>query len=103
MVAAELRVDVNLADERALPLADPHILDGTITSTTSAVRPMLDVLTSWDGLWYMDIVRNGYPRDVPPDVTYHMDEARGGVLPALPDAGPRRRPRAARAATAWPC
>ena len=63
VVAAELRVDVNLADERQLPISDPHIVDGTITSTTSAVRPMLDVLTSWDGLWYMDIVRNGYPRE----------------------------------------
>ena len=87
VVAAELRVDDNLADERGLPLADPHLLDGTTTSTTSAVRPMLDVLTSWDGLWYMDIVRNGYPRVVPPDVTYHMDEARAAFFPLFPLLG----------------
>jgi hypothetical protein len=87
VVAAELRVDVNLEDERSLPLADPHIVDGTITSTTSATRPMLDVLTSWDGLWYMDIVRHGYPRDVPPNVTYHVDEARAAFFPLFPMLG----------------
>ena len=87
VVAAELRVDVNLQDERSLELADPHIVDGSITSTTSAVRPMLDVLTSWDGLWYMEIVRHGYPRDVPPDVTYHVDEARAAFFPLFPVLG----------------
>jgi hypothetical protein len=87
VVAAELRVDANLADERQLPLADPHLLDGSTSSTTSAVRPMLDVLTSWDGLWYMDIVRNGYPTHVPPDVTYHMDEARAAFFPLFPMLG----------------
>jgi len=87
IVAAELRVDVNLAEERGLPLADPHIVDGTITSTTSAVRPMLDVLTSWDGLWYMDIVRHGYPRQVPPNVTYHVDQARAAFFPLFPLLG----------------
>ena len=87
VVAAELRVDVNLAEERQLPLADPHIVDGTITSTTSAARPMLDVLTSWDGLWYMDIVRHGYPREVPPNVTYHVDEARAAFFPLFPMLG----------------
>ena len=87
VVAAELRVDVNLADERGLPLADPHILDGSVTSTTSAVRPMLDVLTSWDGLWYMDIVRHGYPREVPPNVTYHVDAARAAFFPLFPMLG----------------
>jgi hypothetical protein len=87
VVAAELRVDVNLADERGLPLADPHIVDGSTTSSGSAVRPMLDVLTSWDGLWYMDIVRNGYPEFVPDGVTYHMDEARAAFFPLFPLLG----------------
>lgn len=83
VVAAELRVDANLADERQLPLADPH----GATNTGNAVRPMLDVLTSWDGLWYMDIVRNGYPKSVPPDVTYHIDEARAAFFPLFPLLG----------------
>lgn len=86
IVAAELRVDGNLADERGLPLSDPHVIDPAL-NTGSAVRPMLDVLTSWDGLWYMDIVRNGYPRDVPPQVTYHMDEARAAFFPLFPILG----------------
>ena len=83
VVAAELRVDANLADEQSLPLGDPH---GT-TNAGSAVRPILDVLTSWDGLWYMDIVRNGYPRTIPPDVTYFVDEARAAFFPLFPLAG----------------
>ena len=83
VVATELRVDANLADEQSLPLADPH---GT-ASIGSAVRPMLDVLTSWDGLWYMDIVRNGYPTTVPPEVTYHVDEARAAFFPLFPLVG----------------
>lgn len=83
VVAAELRVDANLAEERTLPLADPHATD----SVGSATRPILDVLTSWDGLWYMDIVRNGYPTNVPPDVTYHIDEARAAFFPLFPLLG----------------
>lgn len=83
VVATELRVDANLADERGLPFADPH---GT-ANIGNATRPMLDVLTSWDGLWYMDIVRNGYPAAVPPDVTYHVAEARAAFFPLFPLLG----------------
>ena len=28
------------------------------------------VFTQWDGLWYLEIVRSGYPRSIPPDITY---------------------------------
>ena len=88
VVAAELRVDANLADERSLPYSDPHVIaPPTLSNSGSAVRPMLDVLTSWDGQWYMDIVRNGYPRVVPHDVTYHMDEARAAFFPLFPMLG----------------
>jgi Gpi18-like mannosyltransferase len=83
VVAAELRVDASLADERQLPIADPH--GGT--NTGSAIRPILDVFTSWDGLWYMDIVRRGYPRSVPADVTYHVTEARAAFFPLFPLLG----------------
>lgn len=83
VVAAELRVDANLAEERGLPVGDPH----STTDVGSAIRPMLDVLTSWDGLWYMDIVRNGYPRSIPPNVTYFVDEARAAFFPLFPLAG----------------
>lgn len=83
VVATELRVDANLAEEQQLPLADPH---GT-ENVGSAIRPILDVLLSWDGRWYMDVVRNGYPRDVPPDVTYHVNEARAAFFPLFPSLG----------------
>jgi len=83
VVAAELRVDANLAEERGLPAGDPH----STTNVGSAIRPMLDVLTSWDGLWYMDIVRNGYPSSIPPNVTYFVDEARAAFFPLFPLAG----------------
>jgi hypothetical protein len=84
VVAAELRADANLAEQQGLPYGDPH---ATVAATGSAVRPMLDVLTSWDGLWYMEIVRHGYPRVVPPDITYHVDEARAAFFPLFPLLG----------------
>lgn len=88
VVAAEQRVDTNLAIERGWPFSDPHILVSPEQAAQgSAVRPMLDVLASWDGLWYMDIVRNGYPTTVPPDVTYHVSEARAAFFPAFPALG----------------
>jgi hypothetical protein len=83
VVAAELRVDASLAEEQQLPIADPH----GATTAGSAIRPILDVFTSWDGLWYMDIVRRGYPRSVPPDVTYHVTEARAAFFPLFPLLG----------------
>ena len=88
VVAAELRVDANLAVERRLDVSDPHAIAAPGQAASgSAVRPMLDVLTSWDGQWYMDIVRDGYPRVVPPNVTYHMDEARAAFFPTFPMLG----------------
>lgn len=83
VVAAELRVDANLATERGIEVADPH----GATTSGSAVRPMLDVLMSWDGLWYMRILRDGYPTEVPPGVTYHVDEARAAFFPLFPLLG----------------
>jgi len=50
----------------------------------SAGGPMLDVLTSWDGNWYFQIVRFGYPHDIPPDVTFAQLEARAAFFPLFP-------------------
>lgn len=83
VVAAELRVDANLAAERGIEIADPQGAD----RTGGAIRPMLDVLLSWDGLWYMGIVRDGYPDAIPPDVTYNIDEARAAFFPLFPLLG----------------
>lgn len=84
IVAAELRADENYRLER-FPLArwaDPYYWDKPIPR--QALGPMLDVLTSWDGLWYLRIVRNGYPRAVRPDVTYDVADARAAFFPAYP-------------------
>ncbi len=83
IVAAELRTDINqvkgLPD---VPFADPHIAGRPIP--TSALSPMLDVLSSWDGIWYLRIVRDGYPRHVMPHVTYFVPDARAAFFPAYP-------------------
>ena len=42
------------------------------------------VFTQWDGLWYLEIVRNGYPRSLPPDITYFDVEARAAFFPLYP-------------------
>ena len=84
IVAAELRADDNIvkANFPGVPWSDPHYSTGA--STTNAVRPMIDVLTSWDGLWYLRIARDGYPRTVRPNVTYEMDDARAAFFPLYP-------------------
>ena len=42
------------------------------------------VLTSWDGKWYLEIVRGGYPSSVPPNITYEQLEARAAFFPLYP-------------------
>src|SRR5262249_4388393 len=37
---------------------------------TNAKGPILNVLTSWDGLWYFEIVRHGYPTSGPSPLSY---------------------------------
>jgi Dolichyl-phosphate-mannose-protein mannosyltransferase len=83
IVAAELRADINqVKGIPDVPFADPHIAGRPIP--TSALSPMLDVLSSWDGIWYMRIVRDGYPRHVQADVTYNVPDARAAFFPAYP-------------------
>lgn len=82
VVAAELRVDANVASETG-GVPDVH---GAETAG-SALKPMINVFTSWDGRWYLDVVRNGYPRDVPPDITYYQEEARAAFFPLFPLMG----------------
>jgi hypothetical protein len=42
------------------------------------------VLTSWDGRWYLEIVRRGYPDRVPPDISYEQVQARAAFFPVYP-------------------
>lgn len=84
IVAAELRADENLrvAEFSDAPWADPHYAEKAIPG--NAMKPVLDVLTSWDGKWYLEIVHHGYPRHVPPNVTFDMLEARAAFFPLYP-------------------
>jgi 4-amino-4-deoxy-L-arabinose transferase-like glycosyltransferase len=49
-----------------------------------ALSVISGVLTSWDGKWYLEIVRGGYPGSVPPDITYNQLEARAAFFPLYP-------------------
>jgi hypothetical protein len=50
----------------------------------SGTRPILNVLTSWDSKWYLEVVRHGYPRHIPPHVTFFQLEARAAFFPLYP-------------------
>ena len=84
IVAAEIRADINQVAE--LPgrrvLADPNIIGDKVPK--SALAPMLDVLASWDGIWYLRIVRLGYPHHVQPNITYSLPGARVAFFPIFP-------------------
>jgi hypothetical protein len=83
IVAAELRADINqVKGIPNVPFADPHIAGRPLPA--SALSPMLDVLSSWDGIWYMRIVRLGYPHHVRAHVTYNVPDARAAFFPAYP-------------------
>jgi hypothetical protein len=43
-----------------------------------------NVLTSWDGRWYLEIIRFGYPKSIPADITYNQLEARAAFFPVYP-------------------
>ena len=83
IVAAELQVDINQTKGVAgVPFADPSIAGRPLP--TSALGPISDVLSSWDGIWYMRLVRDGYPHHVQPHVTYFIADARAAFFPAYP-------------------
>jgi hypothetical protein len=86
IVAAELRhdEDVRVKDLPWAPWADPHYADKDIP--ISMVRLVRDVFTGWDGVWYLRLVRLGYPHQVPDGVTYDMPDARVAFFPTYPMA-----------------
>ena len=50
----------------------------------SGLGPIVQVLTSWDGNWYFEVTRTGYPRSIPPNVTFNDLEARAAFFPLYP-------------------
>jgi hypothetical protein len=71
------------AGVRASQLVVDANTDG-VPRPNSATGMITGVFTSWDGLWYLAIARDGYPRSVPPDITYFQDEARAAFFPVYP-------------------
>ncbi len=67
------------AAQQAVDLREAGVAD-----RPSTVKLMSEVLTSWDGLWYLEITRSGYPSSIPADVTYFQDEARAAFFPVFP-------------------
>lgn len=51
-----------------------------------AVNLITSVLTSWDGRWYLELVRQGYPDSIPANITYEQTEARAAFFPMYPGA-----------------
>jgi hypothetical protein len=51
----------------------------------SPLQLVAGVFTQWDGRWYLEIVRNGYPRSIPPNVTFFDVEARAAFFPLYPN------------------
>ncbi len=67
---------------RAAQLAVDARGDGDAEPGAGSV--ITQVLTSWDGKWYLEIVRGGYPSSVPPNITYEQLEARAAFFPLYP-------------------
>ena len=51
---------------------------------TNGLKGLADILDSWDGHWYLDVVREGYPHHIMPNVTYFVSDARAAFFPLYP-------------------
>lgn len=50
----------------------------------SPARLAFETFTLWDARWYLEIVRGGYPADIPEPITFHQLEARAAFFPLYP-------------------
>lgn len=50
----------------------------------NGLASLMDYFALWDGHWYMEIARSGYPADIPAGVTYEIPEARAAFFPLYP-------------------
>jgi len=61
------------------------IADGVATDPEqSAATSIIGVLTSWDGRWYLELARSGYPDNIPANITFDQLEARAAFFPVYP-------------------
>lgn len=84
---SRLAVAVGAGVRSAQLVADSNKLRASVPDTPkpdSAVRMVTEMLTTWDGLWYLAVARDGYPRQIPSSVTYFMEEARTAFFPLYP-------------------
>ncbi len=51
----------------------------------NGLQLITETLNGWDGHWYLEIVRKGYPRNIPADITYFQPEARAAFFPLYPN------------------
>ena len=70
------------AGVRASQMAVDARADGVAEPT--AYQTITNVLTSWDGRWYLELIRRGYPDSIPADITYEQLEARAAFFPVYP-------------------
>lgn len=45
---------------------------------------LVEFFAIWDGHWYMEVARHGYPRVIQADVTYLVPDARAAFFPLFP-------------------
>ena len=50
----------------------------------SGLSSLAAILDSWDGHWYLDVVREGYPHHIMPNVSYFVTDARAAFFPLYP-------------------
>jgi len=79
LAAAGVRASQMVVDTRTLAR-----LDRVTPQEPGAVHTIAEVLTSWDGRWYLDIIRHGYPSSIPQNITYSQSQARAAFFPVYP-------------------
>ncbi len=72
------------AAQRAVDVRENIDLGILTEAEPSAGSTIIQVLTSWDARWYLEIVRFGYPDSIPADITYNQLEARAAFFPVYP-------------------
>lgn len=50
----------------------------------NASKLLMNVFAGWDGVWYLRIVRYGYPHHIPDRLTFHQLPARAAFFPLYP-------------------
>jgi hypothetical protein len=69
----------------AIAVAAQAVVDRTNeVIPNSGLSSLAAILDSWDGHWYLDVVREGYPHHIMPNVSYFVTDARAAFFPLYP-------------------